>query len=184
MVDLSIQLDRQEQATRALELALVHAPDSPDVLGVAVRIHTRVLPDLVLAQRLAEQRLQLDPDHPSAQADLAMLQLLMGQPQQALGSINALLDHAGLQPGAQLLRLHLLRMAAGISPDNVAAELLLCYRALPAGEQLSIAWPLLGGHVDATLGPERADLVFAVFEILQQPASAQGHARLASLLGQ
>ncbi len=182
VVEISLLMDRHEQAARALDLAMVHAPGDTDVLGAAVLLHTTAMPDLQRALDLAQRRVALTPESVDAQTDLAMLLMLFGQPQDATSTINTLLDHTQIPEATDRLRLHVLRLAAGLTIDDLAAELHDAYTALPPQATAIVAWALLAAHVDATQPPGRAEEVLAVFEVLQQPRSDASDARLRSIL--
>ncbi len=184
VVELALQADRQEQAQRALDLAMVHAPDDPDVLGAAVLLYTTAAPDLARARELATKRVAVEPASFDAQADLAMLELLFGRTTQAAFTINALLDRAQSPTPEAHLRLHVLRLAAGLSLQDVGADLLDAYVAMPEGSRAEATWELLRSHVEASLPPHRSEPVLAIFGLLQQSRSAEGEASLRALLGQ
>ncbi len=181
LVALALALDQRERASQAIDRALASAPDDPALLGLAVRLHARVLMDLPAALAAAERRATLQPTH-QARTELAMLLLVQDQGDRALEIIDELLGETRIDP-LQKLHLLVLSMAAGRDPRELGAELLAAYDAQPPGATAPVTWALLAAHVDEHQGPRRADEIFALFELLQQPRDPSRRERLRSLLG-
>ncbi len=177
VVGLALQANQQERAVRSVELAAVHAPDDPDVMGTAVLVATRVTMDLPKAMDLAERRVRLDPDNHDALLDLAALLLLHGYAEHA-GVIVTDLRADPTVSADHRVELQLLRLAAGEPPSEVGEDLLAAYEALPVGDEVSVPWVLLASHVDTTMNPRQADAVLAWFHVLTQPRDAAGLERL------
>ena len=181
VVDLSLGLDQQERAVRAVDLALVHAPDDPRVMAMAVRVDTLTRRDLARAMELAERRVSLEPDSFAAQLDLAMLLLVQGHAKHAEVILEDLQAAPRLDT-VQQIQLQLLHLTAGEPLGAVAPALLGAYETLPVRTKLPVPWALLTAHLDATLSPADADALLAVFHILTQPRDQAGLERLRLLL--
>ncbi|MFH1469620.1 MAG: hypothetical protein ABIO70_34865 [Pseudomonadota bacterium] len=169
-----------EQAEDAVALSLVHAPEDPAVLAAAVFWLTAGAPDPMRALPLAQRWVASAPEDPEAGAALALVELLLGRAAEAIQRVNRLLDRR--PPPATLVRLHALRLVAGLAPRDVAPGLLRAYATLPAGVSVEGAWPLLTAQAQASLEPDRIAVVLPVLDLLQQPAEPAGAARLRGLL--
>jgi len=182
VVSLALAMNQHERAARAVDLALVHAPDDPTVMGMAVMVDTTVRTNLRRALATAERRAAALPDHPGAQLDLALLVLLDRDNARAVQILDDLQAAGGLEP-IQSLRVQLLRMSAGQAVQQTGPLLYDAYATLPSGTVLVVPWAPLTAHVDATMSPSEADAVLAYFHILTHPRGEAELERLRLLTG-
>jgi hypothetical protein len=150
------------------------------VLAAVVFWLTAGAPDPMRALPLAQRWVERASEDPEAQASLALVELLLGRGAQAVQRVNLLLDRAASP--AILVRVHALRLVAGLSPRDIAPALVRCYALLPPGATVEGAWPLLMAQAREGLAPERQAVVLPVLEILQQPAGPTETARLRAIL--
>jgi tetratricopeptide (TPR) repeat protein len=182
VVELAIRTDQREKATQAVALGLVHAPEDPRVLAMAVRVELMVRGDPARALSLSNRRLTPAPAAIPARLDHALILLLNNE----LTHAGVLLEELSGEPsldGTQRLELELLRMAAGAPVEDVAPTLLEAYRDLAPGATLTLPWPALTTYVTTTRGADEADALLAVFHILTQPRGPEPLERLELLLG-
>ncbi len=181
VVDLALRSEQREQAVRAAELGLLHNPDEPRALALAVRLELMVRGDPRRALALSEHRLGLDPGSAPARLDHALILLLLEEHRHASVLLEELREEPSLS-APQALEVQLLRLVLAEDRAPLQPALLSAYRLLDPGESLALPWPALTDHITTTRSADQADALLAIFHILTQPRGPEPLERLELLL--